>query len=209
MGGSVSAMGINGLLGVQPGFPQIDGTSGPNGGAFFTPFGGGVGTLNITSTPNLYFPDSNTLQFINGGSLTISAVIDEMDISTAGFVLTGGTTTGGLGNPLLIGSLLSYGLENSTQNALGTDRADFLLNPTGGSMLTDPNFAAGSLIGITMTLEGSTYNGSLDEAWEANRAKFVLGPVASALPEPSLMILIVLGLMSLVLFRPEMLKAKN
>ena len=202
--GSASAMGINGLLGVQPGFPQIDGTSGPNGGASFNPVGGGFGNLIVNSTPNLYFPDSNSLQFINGGSFSINAVIGESSISAAGFVLTGGTTTGGLGNPLLVGQLLEYGLENTSPNAGGTDRADFLVNPTGGSMLTDPNWTAGSLIGITLTLEGSNYNGSLNEAWEADRAKFVLGPVASAgLVEPSALALMLLGLAAILVVRQK------
>lgn len=208
--GSASAMGINGLLGVQPGFPQIDGTSGPNGGASFTPTGGGFGNLVINSTPNLYFPDSGTLQFISGGSLTINGIIGESTISAAGFVLTGGTTSGGLGNPLLVGQLLEYGLENTNTNPGGTDRADFLVNPTGGSMLTDPNFMTGSLIGISMTLEGSTYNGSLNEAWEANRAKFILGPIASAgLIEPSAIALMLLGFAVMLAFRHKAIAVRS
>ena len=127
--GSASAMGINGLLGVQPGFPQIDGTSGPGQGATGTPIGGGFSLINIVSTPTLYFPDADTLSFVNDGLFSISGIFGPDAVDVGAFSITGGTTTTGLTSPLLFGDIIEYGIENTSSNPGGTDRMDFLLNP--------------------------------------------------------------------------------
>lgn len=212
--GSASAMGINGLIGVQPGFPQIDVNGGPGQGVSFTPFldinldPTGQGLLRVSSTPGLYFPDASSLDLIQNGLFDLSAVIGPTGMSPIGLVITNGTTGGGLADPLLVADILEYGLENTSSNPGGTDRADFLLNPLGGSMLNDLNWNAGSLVGITMTLEGSTYDGNLDGAWEAGRAKMTIGQVAVGLTEPTTLPLFLMGLAGFWFLRRRLAKIR-
>ena len=211
--GSASAMGINGLIGVIPGFPQIDGSSTAGQGANFIPIGGGEGLLTVTSTPNLYFPDAGSLvpilpDPVKGRLLELTAIIDSTGASSASVEISWGSA-GGLPSPLLVAEILEYGLENTSANPGGTDRADFLLNPLGGSMLFDPNWITGSLVGMTLTLEGSTYNGNLDEAWHADRTKFVLGQVAVGLSEPTTLPMAVIGLAGLWLLRRRTVEIKR
>ena len=194
--GSASAMGVSGLLGVVPGFPQIDGSGTDGQGASYAPTGGGAGLLTLTSTPNIYLSDPGSFAFINDGILTMSAFIDSAGNSPADITIFSGSA-GALGSPLLIADIISFGLENTNSNPGGTDRADFLLDPVGGSILSDPNWIAGSLAAMTMTLEKSTYNGNLDEPWKADRVKFVVGQSPIGLPEPATFPLVLAGLAGL------------
>ena len=81
--GSASAMGVNGLIGVFPGFPQIDGTGVLDQGVSYIPTGGGQGLLSATSTPNFYFPDAGSIEFIQNGELELEAFIDSSGTTLA------------------------------------------------------------------------------------------------------------------------------
>ena len=173
------AQGTGGLLGIQPGFPQLD-TTGAVGQT--CAYDSTTGVLTIESTPNLYFPDGNTLNFVNGGLVTITATVDALGGISSGSIVVNGTTSGGLGDPLLTGGLsATYGLSDTNPTPGATDQGDFRFTATGGSILTDVAPAvpwpAGYDIGATLTLEGSTYAGSLAEDWTCARAKLIIGPV--------------------------------
>ncbi len=197
--GTAWSMSTDGLIGVSPGFPQIDATSGPGQGVIYD---SASRTLTVTSTPTLYFPDSSTLNFINGGLLTLIANFNPAGNLAGGSLLITGTTSGGLGDPLLSGNLLRLGLEDSSPNSGGTDRGDFLFAATGGSILTDPQWPNGAFIGATLTIEGSTYSGSMDTDWTGARAKLILGPVATVgLSEPMTLPLALLGLFGIIFSR--------
>jgi hypothetical protein len=197
--GTAWSMSTDGLIGVSPGFPQIDATSGPGQGVIYD---SASRTLTVTSTPTLYFPDSSTLNFITGGLLTIIANFNLDGNLAGGSLFISGTTSGGLSDPLLSGSLLSLGLEDTSPTPGGTDRGDFLFAPTGGSILTDPQWPLGAFIGATLTIEGSTYSGSMDTDWTGERAKLIVGPVATVgLSEPMTLPLVLLGLFGIIFSR--------
>ena len=150
--------GINGLLGVIPGVPQVDSTGVVGQGCTFVTNGNG-GTLTVTSTPGLYISLLG-LEFINpGGLLTINAELDAAGNVISGDIVINGTTPSGLTDPMLTGDLVAIGLANLGTTPGATDQGDFRFDVTGGSIPTaDPLWPAGSDIGATLTLEGSTYD---------------------------------------------------
>ena len=167
--------GTSGLLGVQPGFPQLDSTGGPGQGCSYD---SGTMTLTVTSTPGLYFSDANSLDFVTAGVLTVTTVLDLAgNVQSGTFVVNGTTAIGGLTDPLLTGIVDSIGLSDTSAPAGGTDQGDYRISPTGGSILGDPNWPAGADIGATLTMEGSDYSGSLASDWSCARAKLIVGPI--------------------------------
>jgi len=197
--GTAWSMSTDGLIGVNPGFPQIDATSGPGQGVTYD---SASRTLTVISTPTLYFPDANTLNFVDGGLLTLIANFNPAGNLASGSLLITGTTSGGLGDPLLSGQLLRLGLEDTSPNPGGTDRGDFLFTATGGSILTDPQWPNGAFIGAALTIEGSTYSGSMDTDWVGEHAKLIVGPVATVgLSEPMTLPLVLLGLFGIIFSR--------
>ena len=142
----------NPLLGVQTGFPDILFSSGPGQGCNYN----GT-TLTITSQPlTVTYISGGTPSFVTGGIVTISAKID----GTGAFSGVGSTfsITGvvdAFGSPLLTGTITTYGIAD-----LGTtDRADFQMSATGGSLLSSVG-GSGAVIGAIVTMGNSTYAGS-------------------------------------------------
>jgi MYXO-CTERM domain-containing protein len=171
---TVAAQGISGLLGDLPGHPQVESTGGAAGQG--CSFDSGTMTLTITSTPQLYFPDADTLNFVNAGLLTLTAMVDTNGNVISGSIDITGTTSGGLGDPLLLGNVVEMGLENSGALPGETDRGDFLIEVTGGSLLTDPSWPADSFNAqakLTMLL--STYDGSITSDWTCDWADVLVG----------------------------------
>jgi hypothetical protein len=164
--GTAGAQGTGGLLGDLPGYPQVESTGGAAGQG--CSFDSGTMTLTITSTPQLYFPDADTLNLVDAGVLTLTAMVDTNGNVISGSAEITGTTSGGLGDPLLLGNVVEMGLENSGALPNETDRSDFLLEVTGGSLLTDPSWPAGSFRAIaTLRMGLSTYAGSLEKTGHA------------------------------------------
>jgi hypothetical protein len=166
--------GPTGLLGLMPGFPQLDVNSAGGQGCSYD---SGTQTLTITATASFYFPTASSLDFVTGGLVTLTAGIDNSGNLTGGTFVVNGTTTGGLTDPLLTGTVSDYGTENSSAVPNATDRADFRMTPTGGSIIGDPAWPAGADIGMTGTLELSTFNGSFNENWSCGRYKSIIGPI--------------------------------
>jgi len=171
---TTNALGTDGLLGDLPGYPQVESTGGAAG--LGCSFDSSSMTLTITSTPQLYFPDADTLNFVDAGLLTLTAMVDlDGNVISGSIDITGSTST--LGDPLLLGNVVEMGLENSGALPVATDRGDFLIEVLeGSSLLTDPNWPAGSFSAIaTIRLGLSTYDGSLEEDWTCDWADVLVG----------------------------------
>lgn len=203
--GSALALPTDGLLGVQPTFPQIEATSTAGQGVVYNSLSR---TLTVISTPTFYFPTASTIDTIVGGLVTLIANFDAGgNVSGGTFSVTGTTNTGGLTSPLLLGTVFGVGLENSNSGIGTTDRGDFLITATGGSVFNGPDWPAGADLGATLTIEGSTYDGSLDVDWIGARAKMTIGPVAMDLSEPTTLSLMGLGFLIVLVSRRSPLKA--
>jgi hypothetical protein len=177
--GPVSAQGTDGLLGVIPGFPQVD----AQGAGQQCSFDSGSMTLTIMSTPNIYLSDANTLELINAGMLTLTATTDIDGNVQSGSLVINGSITGGLGDPLLTGDVVMMGLEDSSPEIGGTDRGDFRITPSGGSILSDPNYDGSDFV-MTLTMINSTYSGTLASDWDCGDANPVVGSEDIQAPPP-------------------------
>jgi hypothetical protein len=177
--GPVSAQGTDGLLGVFPGFPQVD----AQGAGQQCSFDSGSLTLTIMSTPSIYFSDANTLELINAGMLTLTATTDIDGNVQSGSLVINGSTTGGLGDPLLTGDVVMMGLEDSSPQIGATDRGDFRITPSGGSILSDPNYDGSDFV-MTLTMINSTYSGTLASDWDCGDANPVVGSEDIQAPPP-------------------------
>ena len=147
-------------------------------------------SLNITSTlTNLTFTVGGEAEYIFGGTLTLNATFDLNGVIDSGtYSLTGTSTDSATGTTyngeLLSGKVLDYGFINISHISGGTDAADFALSVDGGTL--KPLFDSVSSLGAsaTISLEGSTYDGTFANAWTAAKAKGDLGPIPAVEPLP-------------------------
>jgi hypothetical protein len=172
------AMAGNGaLLGVQVGYPSINFIEGAVvQGASYN------GTqLVVTSTPVfLTFTAGGTAEFISGGSLNITANINNVGTISGGTFSISGSVTNTATNAMYSGVLLSgtvtnYGIIDLGLVSGATDLADFAMNATAGSMLSLVGGSA-KVVNVTVALEGSTFAGSFGTPWSAARSKGDAGP---------------------------------
>jgi len=164
----------NPLLGVQPGYPDIFYISGSGQGCTYS--SGSPGTLTITSQPQyVTFTAGGTPQFITGGLLTITATIDASGTFFSGTFIVSGVV-GANGSQLLTGTVTSYGIADLAASG-GTDRMDFLMSATGGSLVTNGHISNGASVGAIVTMENSTYGGSFGAGWACGVAKGDIGPI--------------------------------
>jgi hypothetical protein len=182
---SSSAMAANGaLLGVQTGFPLVDFVEGsvPQGASY------NGSQLIISTTPVfLTFTAGGTAEFISGGSLNITANINSGGtisggtFSISGSVLNSATNVNYSG-VLVSGTVANYGIID-IGNPGGTDLADFAMNATGGSMLSQFG-GNGGVVNAQVSLEASSFAGSFAAPWSAARAKGNAGkpPVVVEVP---------------------------
>lgn len=147
-------------------------------------FNAGTQTLTITGVPDQVEFDAaaTNIGFIDFGALTISANINAGGTLVGGtFTLNGETTDFNtfdfFASPLLTGNIVAYGID-----APGTtDKIDFRIQPTGGSLLA--RFAPGDQIAAVTTLEGSTFGGSFSANWGCTTPKTIVGSTPPAVQE--------------------------
>lgn len=167
------------LLQLPIGTPQVVTDSGGACG-----YDAGTGVLTLTGAPTyIYFDaEQSNVSFVDLGMVTISANIDNSGSLVGGtFTLDGETTDWNtsdyFASPLLTGTIVAYGIA-----APGTsDLVDFRIQPTGGSLLA--RYAPGDQIGVQVSLEGSTFNGSFASNWNCARDKFIIGPTPPPVQE--------------------------
>ena len=140
-------------------------------------------TLTVTSTPvMLTFTSGGTDEFIIGGSLSLTAVIDNNGVFLSGtYSVSGSSTDTDTGNTyggvLAAGNVLDYGIiKTGSTIAL----SDYLITIDSGSLkpLYD---AVGSTGGIVIAHEDSTYNDSFAVNWSGG-AKGDLGGISETPP---------------------------
>lgn len=177
VGGIITAQAA--ILNVPLLVPKVSAT----GGGGTCSYDAGSSTLTITGIPDTVAFDSaeTNIGFVDLGALTISANIDSTGTLVSGtFTMNGETTdfntSDFFGSPLLTGTITAYGID-----APGTsDKVDFIIQPTGGSLLA--RFAAGDQIAAAVTLEGSTYAGSFASSWSCTTPKTNVGSTPPLVP---------------------------
>jgi hypothetical protein len=190
---SSSAMAGNGaLLDVVTGYPDITYVSATAaGGAVYTT--GASGSLIITATAtSVTFTPTGNAEPIAGGGLSLTAKINSAGtFNPTGSTFTiSGTVVDTKGTPaagddvsytgtLLSGTVTDYGIINIST----TDLADFKLKATGGSLLAKVG-GANAVVGMTTTLEDSTFAGSFATNWSSATAKGNVGPGPTKQPFP-------------------------
>ena len=171
--GTALAAVQDGLVGVAPGFPQID-APGAVGVGQQCSYDSITETLTIESTAQLYLPDANSFEFINNGLLTLTAMIDDTGNLTAGTLTITGTTNSGLTDPLMTGDLVALGMEDTNPPG-GSDRGDFRATPTGGSVVNGPDWPGNFDITASFNLRNSTYSGSFAGDWDCETDRVIVG----------------------------------
>ncbi|MBJ6723708.1 SdrD B-like domain-containing protein [Geomesophilobacter sediminis] len=168
------------LLGVQPGYPQISYNIGSVTPATTYSYDGTTGVLTVTAAPLSYRASSTaTPVLVNGTkSLSITVHLDATgklipnvagdNITVIGTVVAGGQTYTGT---LLTGKPTAFGFFNSTTT---TDTFDFRFSTTDGTL---KSAFTGKDIGVTLTSESSTFNGSFAAGFQGN-AKGTIGTLA-------------------------------
>ncbi|GFO66918.1 hypothetical protein GMLC_04970 [Geomonas limicola] len=157
------------ILGVTPGYPNT--TFSSVTGTSFSPTSG---LLSVATTPQLTTLSSGTTAVRVGTprSLTIAVQVDSSGRLVGGvngddLVLIG--TVGSYTGTLLTGEIIEYGITNSG----AIDYLDFRFRVTGGALA---GLYAGQDIGVTQSIENSSFNGSFLAAF-AGGAKGNLGPI--------------------------------
>jgi len=189
---SLAVAGNGALLGVTTLYPDITYVSGTLAqGAVYT--AGSTHNLVITATPTtVTFTPTGSPETVVGGVLTVTANIKTtgiFDPSGSTFKLTGtvidtkGTPSAGddvtYTGTLLSGPVTDYGILD-----IGTtDLADFKLKATGGSLLAKMG-GNNAVVGMTTTLEDSTFAGLFTSNWSAATVKGNVGPVPTKQPFP-------------------------
>jgi uncharacterized repeat protein (TIGR01451 family) len=157
------------LLGVTPGLPTIAYNQ--------------TGILSYDSASNQFIVDATPLtalfatpppaRFITGAAeFDIRISVNEAGVATTSpgddLVIRGDLDVNGNGSiepsesgVLLTGEILAFGHENGPPDSQ-VDLYDFRFQPTGGALA--PEFA-GKLIGVTLTSEASTFNGSFETSF--------------------------------------------
>lgn len=181
--GTAWAQGTTGLLGVSPGFPQVDGA----GSGQTCSYDSGSMTLTLMALTNSYLPDPNNFENISNGMITITAELDASGnpVNGTGKLTINGTTSSGLTDPLLTGDIVGIGLQDTNNSAtLATDRADVRATPTGGSIFNGPDWPAGFDITASLFLTGSDYAGSVATSWSCQTANMTIGAEFFPAPPP-------------------------
>ena len=189
------------LLGVRTGLPQIVFGSLPGQGLTYS---AGTGALNVTAVPYYYQPTASTAILKPfSGSTGLQIAFDVGPAGTASgsgtdFVLNGTVDTGDSSSPytgtLLTGSISQFGSLNQTAT---TDAMDFVFNITGGSMMS---LFGNQPLGVIMSLENSSFDGSFSQDFASTRVKGTIGPVSelvppqSTIPAPATPLLLLAGL---------------
>ncbi len=168
------------LLALPTGYPLVD--TDAVGGTCSYDTGTSALTLTANATIVTFDAAGTNIGFITSGIMTLSANIDSSGILTGGsFVLTGDTTDfttfESFPSPLLTGVITDYGIAMPGT----TDGANFRVAATGGSLLA--RYPVGDDIAVSVTLEGSTYNGSFASNWGCTRPKSSIGPTPPAVQE--------------------------
>ena len=172
--------GQGALLGVNMSEPNVFFQSLAGQGANYD---AGSSTLTITSTPVfLTFTSGGAEEFIIGGSLSLTATIDNTGAFLGGsYSISGSSTDTGSGTNysgvLIAGTVLDYGIVKvGATNSI----SDYLVSVDSGSMkaLFD---AVGSTAGIIVAHENSTYDSSFAVSWSGN-AKGDAGPISETPP---------------------------
>lgn len=155
------------LLGITPGAPLTGFNS-----LGTTTFNAGTGLLSITARPlQTNLADGGPVYTVfPPSSLEIRIYLDAAGNVTGGvagpdFQMVGSIDTNGDGTPeysgvLLSGEILAFGWLNADVWPLNVDLMDFRFFATGGSLLP---LYGGSDIGLQLTIEFSTFNGSFTE----------------------------------------------
>lgn len=168
------------LLGLSLGFPVAL----SNGGSACS-YSASSGTLTLNSLPTLLVwesTESNVSIFDSTASMDITVSLNSAGGFISGSFTLTGTVTDELTSetftsPLLTGTIVAYGVA-----APGTtDNADFRIQPTGGSLLA--RYPDGDQIGVTATLENSTFAGSFASDWGCAAAKMNAGPIPPLVQE--------------------------
>jgi uncharacterized repeat protein (TIGR01451 family) len=172
------------LLGVQPGYPLItfDSLSNPNPyGITYDPT---TGIFRVSSSPVSYAWALRKTTPISGAkSVSIQAHLDSAgalisdqagdEIVINGDILPSASYTGpAYAGPLLTGKITKLGFYNGGT----TDSFDVRFTPTGGSLYD--TFKKGD-VGVVLTAENSTFNGSFAAAFQAyakGTVGYIVGP---------------------------------
>ncbi len=174
----------NPLLGVQTGYPDILYRSGSSAADCSYD---GAGNLLITSQAlTLTLVSGGLPTFITGGVVTIDA-----DIATDGtfiggtFMVTG--VAGSFASPLLVGTLIDYGIADlggAPAGSTDTDRMEFRFTVDAGGSLDAEMGGVGKVGGVIVTMEQSSYNAGtgFSTAWGCGVSKGNIGPDLSYTP---------------------------
>lgn len=188
------------LLGVRTGLPNIVFGSLPGQGLTYS---AATGALNVTAVPYYYQPTASTATlkpFSGSPALQIAFDIGPTGVSGTGtdFVLNGTVDTGAPSGPytgtLLTGSINKFGYLNQSAT---TDAMDFVFSITGGSMMS---LFGNQPLGVIMSLENSSFDGSFSQDFASTRVKGIVGPVSelvppeSTIPAPATPLLLLAGL---------------
>ena len=167
------------LLNLTLGFPLVLSDAGSA-----CSYNAGTGTLTLQSLPTLVVFESteSNVGFVADGSMDISASLDSSGGLISGtFTLTGSVTddlaSETFASPLLTGTIVAYGIAPPGT----TDNADFRIQPTGGTLLS--RYGATDQIGVNVTLETSSFNGSFTTNWGCVAAKMSAGPIPPLVQE--------------------------
>lgn len=140
-------------------------------------------SVNAPSSFDLNFQVDSSGGFAGGVSGDDFILTGEIDIDLDGTVDVAGV--------LLTGEVTAFGFQNFTNPSLA-DSFDVRLSPTGGILTTSgtlsggaerPNYFEGKDIGVVITAENSSFNGSFDSDFQA-LAKPRLGPIDAIIPPP-------------------------
>ncbi len=189
----VATAGPTDLLGVQPGYPNtsFDGALVQSPDVNGASYNSGTGALTITTAPaiTVFSPSAqamNIMPTVVGSMSTPPLVKINATISSAGVLSSGGTfiMTGTVTNSLtsttysgtlLQGTIADYGI----LNVASTDFMDFRVTSVSGSMAS---LLGSNDLGVTITMEGSTFNGSLSSSFVSAMIKGFVGPISPVTP---------------------------
>jgi hypothetical protein len=189
------------LLGLSidssPTSPEI--TAAPPGQLQYT---ASSGKFDVTDSALLFATDpghpDNSFAFVGPSTLATPSPLSQIEIfvdttgslehgTTSGvdLLITGKMTVGSkvYDGTLLTGSIVTNPVNNGFGFSNPGDPAafDFRFTPTGGALLQD--YFAGKDVGVSLTIENTTYNGSFTNDFSSNKPKALIGPV-DRIPQP-------------------------
>jgi sarcosine oxidase gamma subunit len=172
------------LLGVLPDFPQTS-IAGTGGQVNYT---AATSLFAATAVPTRMFLSASDFSFVDAPrsfqlNITISNVGTLGAGSATDLVVTGNIDVDGddvydYSGTLLTGKILQYGYDNGGTN----DTFDFRFQVTGGTLAGD--FFTGKDVGLVLSAEGSTFNGTFATNFTSTAAKGVFGPIPQQVGSP-------------------------